>query len=227
MCSLISSGPVAQFSADHVGVHRVERDQRRADLGPRQHPAGQLDRHLGLDRHLTADVGHRLAAAVHAGLDAQQVELGLQQEQVDTAAEQPACLLGDLLAQLLVADVAERGEARAGPDRTGDEPWTLRGGELVGGPAGDLSRHLVELLGAVAEAVLGQGRTHAAEGVGLDDVGAGLEVLGVHLVDQLGSGLVEDLGAALELGGAVVLDLRGPGAAARFRTRRRTPRRDR
>ncbi len=100
-------GPGRAVDADDVGVHRVERDERGADLGPREHSPGELDRDLGLDRHLAADVAHGVATAVHPGLDPQEVELGLQQQQVDTAAQQASGLLGDLVAQFLVADVAE------------------------------------------------------------------------------------------------------------------------
>ena len=191
--------------ADHVGAHRVERHERGTDLGAGQHAAGQLDGHLGLDGDLAADLGHRLAAAVHARLDAQQVELGLEQQHVHPAAQQPAGLLGDLLAQLLVADVAERGEAGAGPDGTGDEAGALRGGELVRDLSGDARRSLVELLGALAQAVLVECGAHAAEAVGLHHVGPGGQVLAVHRGDQVRPRLVEDLGAALQFGRAVVL----------------------
>ena len=61
---------------DDVDLHRVERGQRGRDLGARQHPAGQLDRHLHLQRHLAADLGHRLLAGVDDGLGRQQVEDG-------------------------------------------------------------------------------------------------------------------------------------------------------
>ncbi len=193
--------------ADDVGAHRVERDERGADLGARQHAAGQLDGDLHLERHLDADLCHRVTAAVHRRLDAEQVELGLYQEHVDAAAQQAACLLGDLVAQLDIADVAQRREARARSDRAGDHARTVRCRVLLGGLSRDARRHLVELLGPVAQAVLVERGPHAAEAVRLDDVGAGLEVLRVHLADQLGAGLVQDLGAALELGGAVVLDL--------------------
>ena len=45
---------------------------------------------------------------------------------------------------------------------------------------------------------------HAAEGVGHQEVGAGLEILAVHLGDDVGAGDVEVLGAAFVLGAAVV-----------------------
>ena len=191
--------------ADHVGVHGVEGDQRGADLGARQHAAGQLDRDLGLDRDGAADLLHRGPAPVHGRLDAEQVELGLDQEQVDAPLEQAAGLFGDLVAKLGVADLAERREPGARPDRAGDEPGPLGSGVPVGDLAGQGCGHPVELDGAIAEPVLAERGPHAPERVGLDDLGAGLEVLGVHTGDQLRTGLDQDLGAALELRRAVVL----------------------
>ena len=64
---------------------------------------------------------------------------------------------------------------------TGDEAAVLLG-DLVGDRGGSL----VELVDAVAEAVHGQAWLGAAEGVGGEDAGAGLGVLGVDLADDVG-----------------------------------------
>ena len=53
--------------------------------------------------------------------------------------------------------------------------------------------------------VLVEHEGEGAEGGGLDRVDAGLEVLGVHLLDQLGPGEHEVLVAALERGTAEVV----------------------
>ena len=79
--------------AEHVGLHRIERGQRGADLGAGQHPAGELHRHLHLQRHLDAGGLHGATRADHGGLGAEQVELRLDQDEVDAAVEQTAALL--------------------------------------------------------------------------------------------------------------------------------------
>ena len=55
----------------------------------------------------------------------------------------------------------------------------------------------VQLVGAVFQLVLGQDDPGAAEGVGLDDVGAGFEVLAVDVLDDVGPRDVEDFGTVL------------------------------
>ena len=95
--------------------------QGGADLGAGQHAAGELDGDLRLDRHLAPDGGHGPAGADHRRLEAEQVELGLDEEQVDAALEQAGGLDLVGVAQLGEADLAERGELGAGPDRAGDE----------------------------------------------------------------------------------------------------------
>ena len=47
--------------ADDVGLHRLERGERGADLGADEHAAGGLDRDLHHQRDLAPGVGHRPA----------------------------------------------------------------------------------------------------------------------------------------------------------------------
>jgi hypothetical protein len=77
--------------ADDVGAHRIERNQRRRDLGAGQHAPGELDGHLHLDRDLTTHLGHGVPAGGHRRLGPQQIELGLDDVQVDAALEQAEC----------------------------------------------------------------------------------------------------------------------------------------
>ena len=76
--------------ADDVGLHRLERAQCRADLGAEQHPAGELDGHLHLDRHLAPGVLHGTAARLYRRLGLEHVVDRLDQEQIDAAVEKPA-----------------------------------------------------------------------------------------------------------------------------------------
>ena len=55
---------------------------------------------------------------------------------------------------------------------------------LVGGRARELCGGQVHLVGQLLHAVVGQGDALRVEGVGLDDVGAGLQVLLVDLLDD-------------------------------------------
>jgi len=48
--------------ADDVGLHRIECAKRGADLATEQHPAGELDGHLHLDRHVAPGVVHGATA---------------------------------------------------------------------------------------------------------------------------------------------------------------------
>src|SRR4029077_20818650 len=70
---------------------------------------------------------------------------------------------------------------------------------------GQARRLLVDGEGLVGDAVLVEHQAERTEGGGLDRVDAGLEVLGVHLPDEIGSGEDEALVAALERGAAEVV----------------------
>ena len=78
--------------AEDVGAHGVDGGEGGADLGAEQHAAGQLDRDLHLQRHLAALGRHGPPGADDRRLRRQQVELGLDEEQVDAAVEQAAAL---------------------------------------------------------------------------------------------------------------------------------------
>ena len=80
----------------------------------------------------------------------------------------------------------------SGPDRTGHE------GRLTGGLARQAHARLVDGLELLGEAVGGQARAVGAEGVGLDDLGAGLDVFFVDFLDQRGRGEVELIVAAVD-----------------------------
>ena len=68
-----------------------------------------------------------------------------------------------------------------GADRPGDEA------ALAGRPAGDLRRLRVDLESVLAETPLVELQARGLEGVGLDDLGAGLEHRGVDALDHVGA----------------------------------------
>ena len=170
---------------------------RRADVGADQQCAGGLDRDLHQDRQVrAAGLGARRLGAVDRGLDLQGVLAGLDQDAVDAAGDQAAALDGERPLQRRVVDMAERRQPGSGPDRAEHEALPAVG-EEPGRLAGDLAGPPVDLEGLVLELELGQRDRRAAEGVGLDDVGAGGEVGAVDLPDHVGPREVEHLGAVL------------------------------
>src|ERR1700693_2289284 len=48
--SRMCSGPCEEIKADHVDLERLERRHRTRDVGPEQHPAAHIERHLSLQR---------------------------------------------------------------------------------------------------------------------------------------------------------------------------------
>ena len=199
---------------DDVDLERVDGAQGRRDLGPGQHAPGELDRDLRLERHLPADGGHRPPGADDRGLETEQVELGLDQHQIDAAFEQAPALDLVRVAEVGEADLAEGGELRAGPDRSGDEA-VVAARHLTG----DLRGLEVDLVRLVGDAVLGERDGEGAERGRLDDVDTDLEERVVHLRDEIGPCEHEHLVAALELGAtevvtreALLLHVRAEGA---------------
>jgi hypothetical protein len=114
-CSLISAGPVAQLMPMTSG--RI--GSRAASAAPISVPgsmrAGQLDGDLHLDRHLRPTAAMARGQPIMAAFSAEQVELGLDEEQVDAALEQAPGLHLVGVAQLGEADLAERGNLVPGP----------------------------------------------------------------------------------------------------------------
>ena len=96
--------------ADDVDLHGVERGERSTDLGARQHASGQLDGHLHLDRYLSIDLGHGAAAGVDGCLGAQEVEHGLDDQEIHPALEEPQGLLLVGAGEIRIGDLAKRRE---------------------------------------------------------------------------------------------------------------------
>jgi len=85
--------PRRAVDADDRRLHRENRSERCADLGAHQHAAGGFHRHLHLDGHLARHRTHRASAALHRGLDLQQVHARLDEQQIGTALDECACVL--------------------------------------------------------------------------------------------------------------------------------------
>ena len=183
-------GAGGAVEADDVDLERLERGQDRRDVGAEQHLAavGQ-QRDGGLDRDRAAGGLERLAGAEDRGLDLEDVLRGLDDDQVDAALEQALGLLGEDLDELAEADLAEGrvvggGQVAGRADRAGDEAV------LADRLAGDLGGLAVDLERVLAEAPLLELEARGLEGVGLDDLGAGLDHRLVDALDDVGA--VED-----------------------------------
>ena len=109
--------------------------------------------------------------------------------------EEAAHLLGVTIEHRLPRRHAEREDLRAGTDRP-DHVARLSGRRVaVGRGARELGAAPVDLAGPLGQIELGEHDLVCAEGIGLDAVGADGEVLGMHLLDEIGAGDVEDLRA--------------------------------
>ena len=191
-------GTGGAIHADHVGSHRVQRAQCRADLGAEQHPAGELDGHLHLDRYLASRVLHGAPASLDRRLGLEHVVDRLDQEEIDSAVEQPTrdYLVG--VPQVLEAHLAERRQLRAWTEAPGNIALPVWGrvaaGDLfrqTGGGAG-------QFLGAIRDLVLGEHDGQRPERVRLDDVDPDLEKRPVQLLDDGWTCDAQHLVAALE-----------------------------
>ena len=191
---------------DDVDVQRVDGGERSADLGAHQHAPSELHGDLGLDGDLAADLGHGPARGDDRGLQGQQVEVGLQDEQVDPALQQR--LGGHLVvvAQLGEADLAQAGGLGAGAEGAGHVALAIRRGEAVGHLPGDAGVGQGDLVGPVGHVVLAEGYAEGAEGVGLHHIGADLQVCGVQRRDHVGPGDAQVVGAAFVDLAAVVVE---------------------
>ena len=186
--------------ADDVGSHRFERGERGADLGADEHATRRLDRdlHHDRDRRREPRAPHRRARTVDGRFCLEKVVDGLDEQHVDAAGDQPVDLEREVVAQCLVANLAQRREPRTRSDRADHEAGPAVGGVAGGDFAGDLRGALVHLERLVGESVLVEDEREGAESGGLDTVDAHREELVVHPGDEIGPGHDELLVAALQ-----------------------------
>ncbi|MNS37747.1 hypothetical protein D3C72_699740 [compost metagenome] len=179
--------------ADDVDRQGLERGVGRQDVRAQEHAPADVERDLHLERHATARLLEVPVDADHGRLDLQDVLAGLDQEHVAAALHEGLGLLLEDVGQFLEGDLGESRVIRARQharraDRARHEARLLGRAEAVGLFARQGRRLVVELVGELLDAVLGHLQPVAAEGVGLDDVGAGLEVVRVHLGDHVRAG---------------------------------------
>ncbi len=174
-------------------------DRRRGgDVGADQEAAGGFDRDLDQDR----DVLKRLVAgalgAVDRGLDLKRILASLDDDRVDPTGDQTGALDGQRVFKLLVADMAERGQAGPRSDRAQHKAGAAVMHEFGNRFARDLGRQPVQRKRALGKAKLAQGDRRSAKAVGLDRVAAGDEIAAMDFADEVGAALANDLGAVLQ-----------------------------
>ena len=241
-------GELLDVRAQRLGAEgAVEPDAERAGVRHRvPERLGRLSRQRAAARVRDGARDHHRqprAQAIEHALDREEgrlgvegVEDGLDQEQVGPAVDQAPRGLrvgGDQLVERDVpeAGIVDVGRERRGPvgraEHAGHEARRLRAPlEFVGRRARQPGRGVVQLVGHVLHAVVRQRHGVGGEGVGLDDVGARLEVGGVDRADDVGlrereqvvvpaelpRPVGEPLAPVLPLAQAVGLDHRAHGA---------------
>ena len=136
--------------ADHVHPERLEDGEDGGDVGAEQHPAGDVQGHLRLDRDGATARLERLPGAEDRCLDLEEVLGGLDEEDIDTAGEQALGLLLERCDQVAEAEPAQARVAAGGqePGRAhaaGDEARLLGAGVLIGETPGQPRGLLIEL----------------------------------------------------------------------------------
>ena len=195
-------------------AHRVP---ERLDGLARQDAAGGVgdgtgDHHRNARQAPGSTHGLYLVDGKQRGLGIEGVEDGLDQEHVGPALLQPARLLQIGGTQFLEGDVArarvvhvrrDGGRLRLGTEGAGHIARALGGTVFVAGGTGQPGRDHVHFVGQFRQVVVGLGHRGGAEGVGLDQVRAGSQVLLVDFLDDVRPGEREQLVVALHIVGMV------------------------
>ena len=201
---LVRTGGAVEAHVEEVAAIPVQ--QRRGQgfdlLAPEHGPRG-LDGHRDRHRQPPTQLLERPLGADQAGLHVARVLAGFEQQVVGAAGREPQGLDAEVVPQLFEGDAAgHRDRLRRRPHRAADEALAAGRGA---GLASQLGGTPVELERALLEAVLREHQGRTAERVGLDDVGAGVEVGPVDSEHHVGPGRHQDLVATLELRTAEVL----------------------
>ncbi len=185
----------------HPGEPAIgERGVKGFDILPRQQRAHRLDRARDRERDLDAGFRDRALDSDQARLAVERVLHGLQQKQIDAALDEALGLLLVGIRELVESDAAgDRDGLGRRPHRARHEAGPLGGAGGVGSRARDRAGQAIDFVRVFGEAVLGQHDRGAAECVGLDEIGAGVEETVVQFADFVGARADQVLIASLEL----------------------------
>ncbi|CAB4585331.1 unannotated protein [freshwater metagenome] len=192
-------------NADDIGMKWINRCKCSGDFGTRQHASGEFHCDLYLKRQFFTLGSHGSAGAVHGGLHGEEVEHGLDDQQIDAALDQRPTLRFVVVTELGITNLAKGRKASAWPNRTGNPTGPVRGGEVVGDTAGEAGSSDVEFVDTIGDVVFPKRNRKCAKGVGFDDIAADLEVAGMNIGDHVWPRDHEELVAALQVGSAKVI----------------------
>ena len=191
------------IQTQQVNRQRRQRGQGAGDIGAEEHAPADVQRDLRLERDASAAVGKVLTDAVDRRFDFEDILPRLEQQQVRPTFRQTASLLVEEPRQLVKADIAEVGIVAGGQHAAGTHAASHEAGDagfgldLIAGGAGDASGGAVDFKRSFAQAMFGQGAAIAAEGIGFDGFGAGVQEGQVNLADDIGAGDDEIVDAVL------------------------------
>ena len=162
------------------------------------------DRHRHEERKLRRDFHH----CGYRRLRIERVEHRLDQQDVGAALLETACCLRVSVAELVERNLAVRRVVDArrkrkrhvgGAEGPGHESVLV----MVGGGAREPGAFQVHFVDVLFESVVGLRHARRGEGVGGDDVGAGLEVFAMHLRDELRLRQAEDVAVVAQRLGVI------------------------
>ncbi len=194
---------------ERTGV--TDRGVERVDHLARERAAAEVgDRDRDEDRQAHALLLEHVLDRHDAGLGVERVEDGLEQQDVGAAVDEAAHLIFVGRARLVERHAAERRvidlrRDRQRPvhrtERAGDEPRPVRRlrRPLVDRGARQARPFVVQLVRQRLERVVGLGDGRGGERIGLDEVGAGLEVLAVDGADDIRTREDEDVAVAAQV----------------------------
>ncbi len=213
---------LGQVGPHFVGAKRaIEPDQQRLRVAyriperfgdlTRQGASGRVGDGPGnRDRPAAAALLEERLQGEDRGLRVEGVEDRLDQQQVGAAVDQPVRLLEIGVDELLIRDVArarivdvgrDRSRPVSGAEGAGDEArlgGICRRHRVARGP-GQPRGLVVELVRELLHAVVGERDLLRVEGIGLDEVGSGLEIRPVDGADRIRLGQAEQVVIALEI----------------------------
>ncbi len=206
----ISLAPSAQLKPIDEGLGVRHRNPERRRRLARQRAAGAVGDGAG-DHHrqTNAALVEQALDGEDRGLGVERVEDGLDQEHLGAAVDEAARLLGVGRRQIVERRGAEAGVRHVRRDRRGAVGGAERARDEAAaavpflghdrGGAGELGARHVQLVGELLQTVIGLRDARGGEGVGRDDVGAGLEVGEMDVADRVGPGEVEQIVVAAHL----------------------------
>ena len=141
------------------------------------------------NRNPAAQLGKGAVDALQSGLDVQRVLTGFQQQEIRAAFDETGGLIVVRSGQIVEGDPTGNGDGLGGGTHgAGDEAGLVGCTCAVGSLTGDGGGGPVNWAGFVGEIVFSENDGSSAKGVGLDDVGSGIEIPLMDIGDDVRPG---------------------------------------